>query len=80
MALTKCCCCVDLLKGVKILGIVSLVLTILSAIASIVSVVMNGTGSHFGLFGFGLSAACDIMLILAAKERKRVLLLPWSLF
>ncbi len=35
MGLTKCCCCIDLLKGVKILGIVLTVLNCLSIIGSI---------------------------------------------
>ena len=49
MGLTKCCCCVDLLKGVKILGIVLIVMTGLSIIVTIVSVLATGAGSLIGL-------------------------------
>ena len=51
MGLTKCCCCVDLLKGVKILGIVLIVMECLSFAIAIGSYVTKGTGSLYGLFG-----------------------------
>jgi hypothetical protein len=53
MGLTKCCCCVDLLKGVKILGIVLIVLTCLSIAITIGSIIGTGSGSLYGLFGVG---------------------------
>ena len=41
MALKTCCCCVDLLKGVKILGIVQTILCILGGISTIIKGVSN---------------------------------------
>lgn len=77
MALTKCCCCVDLLKGVKILGIVLATLHILGIIANIVQAALSEDGSYYGVIGSGLGVAVNILLVLAEKERKRVYLLPW---
>ena len=77
MALTKCCCCVDLLKGVKILGIVLATLHILGIILNIVIVALYGAGSYFGVIGSGGGVAVNLLLVLAEKERKRVFLLPW---
>ena len=77
MALTKCCCCVDLLRGVKILGITLAFIHILGIIINIVVVALVGIGSYFGIFGSGLGAAVNILLALVEKERKRVYLLPW---
>ena len=77
MALTHCCCCVDLLKGVKILGITLAVFHALGIIANIVLVALYGSGSYMGTIGSGLAIAINILLILAEKERRRVFLLPW---
>jgi len=69
MGLTRCCCCVDLLKGVKILGIVQIVLICVS-VTIIISLIISdtiggggslyehlvfpsGTQSLYGLFGVG---------------------------
>lgn len=77
MPLTKCCCCVDLLKGVKILGIVLATLHIVGIIANIVLVALFGAGSYLGVIGSGVGVGVNILVILAEKERKRVFLLPW---
>ncbi len=77
MALTKCCCCVDLLKGVKILGIVLSVLTCISIVITITSIVLSGFGNLIGLCGYGPALLVNLLLIKACHERSRVWLLPW---
>ncbi len=49
MGLTKCCCCVDLLKGVKILGIVLTIVACIGIIATIVSSSKEGPNSLYEL-------------------------------
>jgi hypothetical protein len=49
MGLTKCCCCVDLLKGVKILGIVLTIGACIGIIATIVSSIQGEPDSLYEL-------------------------------
>jgi hypothetical protein len=77
MALKKCCCCVDLLNGVRILGIVLLVLTCLSIICTIGSIASTGEGSYVGIVGALPSLIVNALLIWACNEKKKLLLLPW---
>ncbi len=77
MALTKCCCCVDLLKGVKILGIVLSVLTFLPIIITAISIILTGSGSIIGLCGYGPALLVNLLLVKACHEKSRVWLLPW---
>jgi hypothetical protein len=69
MGLTRCCCCVDLLKGVRILGIVQIVFICVSIAITIGLIVSgiaigrislyefsgltSGRDSLYGLFGVG---------------------------
>ena len=79
MALPKfCCCCVNLLTGVKILGTV---LTLLYSFALIAYIVLC---VYFKLeietlqcIGFGFASGINLMLVSAASQRKRVHLLFW---
>ena len=79
MGLTKCCCCVDLLGGVKILGITLAVLHIIGIIINIVAVSLQvlELQAYLGISGLGLGAAINILLVVAEKERKPEFLLPW---
>ncbi len=49
MGLTKCCCCVDLLKGVKILGIVQTVLVCLFILIIFIAKFVAGYGLLYEL-------------------------------
>ncbi len=51
MGLTKCCCCVDLLKGVKILGIILTIGACIGIIATMVSLFRKGPESLYNLIG-----------------------------
>ena len=77
MAISKCCCCFDLRKGVKILGKVSLFLTFTAAAISIAFKLKTGRGSYYGIIGAIPSIIVDLLLIHACNEKRRALLLPW---
>ncbi len=51
MAIKRCCCCVDLLKGVKILGIVLIILSCLSIAITTGLIITTGNGSFLGQLG-----------------------------
>jgi hypothetical protein len=77
MAISKCCCCFDLRRGVKILGGVSLPLTLIAATMSIAFILKTGRGlSYYGIIG-AIPIIVDSLLIHACNEKRRALLLPW---
>jgi hypothetical protein len=77
MAISKCCCCFDLLKGVKILGKVSLFLTLTAIVVYIALIYSTGHGSYYGIIGIIPSIIVNSLLIHACNEKRRALLLPW---
>ena len=77
MGLKKCCCCVDLLQGVKILGIVLLTMTCLSILGSIITAFTTEVEAYYGIAGALPSLIINLLLIIACNKRNRFLLLPW---
>ena len=78
MGLKKCCCCVDLLHGVKTLGIVLLTLTCLSILGSIISIFTTEIEAYYGVIGALPSFVINLLLIVACNKKNRFLLLPWQ--
>ena len=79
MGVTKyCCCCFDLLVGVKIIGIVLTLFNIIGLIASIViRAYFKQVIGTYVCIGFGFAIGVNLLLVSGASQRKRVYLLPW---
>jgi hypothetical protein len=71
MAISQCCCCFDLLKGVKILGKVSLFLTFTAAAISMAFKLNTGRGSYYKIIGAISSIIVDLLLIHACNEKRK---------
>lgn len=78
MTLTKCCSCVNLLTGVKILGIVLTTLYFMGLISYVVlSAYYELEVEAVGCMGIGFASGINLVLVIAASKKKRLYLLPW---
>jgi len=69
--LRSCCFCVDHGEGVKVVGIVSALLTAFMCLEQVLALYLPGIFFHFTLF---LSSA---LLVHGAASKRRAFVLPW---